>query len=295
MGKREGRVRYIFVFGTAFVVSLACGAGTAFAQDPLPPQPQPAPTYYQYQPPPPQPAPPPQAPAPAPEPERKSQTQFGIGPGYAAVIPLGASSSQRAGQAGLVLEVAKTVPVADRFDFGFRFAWGFTAWDRFPKWAKAGYDVGKWTTTAYEDTYNWTRKRGADGDSDPNTHGLRLTGGLVAMAFLWLGYVVSGITYLAAVVSPTTWMEIDLTGGYNFGDKDVNPYLKAGIGLMGFIHPEHGTLLGGVGPTFGGGIKIGSALHLGANVTWSPPPLHGEARSGQSHLLVGGLTIGVQN
>jgi len=41
-------------------------------------------------------------------------------------------------------------------------------------------------------------------------------------------------------------------------------------------------------------VRIGT-INLGANGTWSPPMLHGEARPGSTHILVGGLTLRVQN
>ena len=227
-------------------------------------------------------------------PERKSSSHVGVGIGYAATWPVGASSSRSASGVGLVLEVGKTIPLAERVDFGLRFAWGLTEWDRFTRWAKAGYDAGSWTTQAYEDVYNWTRKRGEDGDLSPNTHGLRLMGSFFAFMALSLGYVVSGLAYASAIVAPTTWLELDLTASYNFGDKQLDPYLKGGLGFMAFVHPEYDRLLGALGPTFGTGVRIGT-INLGANGTWSPPMLHGEARPGSTHILVGGLTLGVQN
>jgi hypothetical protein len=206
----------------------------------------------------------------------------------------------------VALEFARMKPVSERADVSFRFAWGLTAWDRFRRWSGAAYDIGAWTTEAYRDVYGWMSKRSAEGGtshgsggtdekkkSDP-TQVFRLAGGSIAMVFLALGYVVSGFTYAASVVAPTTWMEIDVAGNYNFGDRVFNPYLKGGLGMVAFVHPGHGTLVGGVGPHLGGGFRVGSFLHLGLSATWSPPSLHGEARSGRSHLLVGSFTVGTQ-
>lgn len=235
-------------------------------------------------------------PSPEPPPERRGLTQYGIGVAYAGIFPRSGSGTSRASEIGLLLETSRTFPLSDSVDFGVRFAWGLTAWERFPKWAQAGYDAGRWTTQAYEDVYGWTRKFGDDGTYDPNTHGLRLMGGFFAMAVLWLGYVASGLAYVTAVVSPTTWMEVDATANYNFGapsPKADTPYLKGGVALLAFLHPEHGTLAGGMGPTFGGGVRLGS-VHLGASATWSPGGLHGEARGGRTEVLFGGVTIGLQ-
>lgn len=228
--------------------------------------------------------------------ERRGLTQFGVGVAYAGVFPSRGATTRDVSELGLLLEVSRTAPISESVDFGFRFAWGLTAWERFPRWAKAGYDAGKWTTQAYEDVYNWTRKRGEDGSYDPNTHGLRLMGSFFAFLVLWLGYAYSGVAYATAVVAPTTWLETNFTANYNFGDPKPggdNPYLRGGAALMAFVHPEHGTLAGALGPTFGGGMRLGQ-FHLGTNFTWSPAGLHGEARDGRSQIVVGGVTLGIQ-
>ncbi len=229
--------------------------------------------------------------------ERQGLSNFGIGFAYAANLK-GSAGTKSATGYGLVLEFGRTVPLTEQLDFGLRLALGLTEWERFTKWAKAGYDVGAWTTEAYEDTYNWTRKH----SGAPSTHGLRILGAGFAFLALSIGYVVAGVAYATAVFAPTTFLETDLTANYNFADfkdlkskKGVNPYLKGGLGMMAFIHPDHGTLLGALGPTFGAGVRLGGGLHLGMNVTWSPPPLHGEARGGSTHIVTSGLTIGVQN
>jgi hypothetical protein len=237
------------------------------------------------------------------EPERKSTTQWGLGPGYAMVIPLGASKSESAADLGVALEVARVKPVSERVDLSIRFAWGLTTWDRFRRWSRAAQRIGAGTTEAYRDVYGWMGEKEqppADATKDgetrrDNTRSLRVVGGGIALVFLSLGYVASGFTYAASVVAPTTWMELDFAGHYSFGDRSFNPYLKGGVGMLAFLHPTHGTLVGGVGPHFGGGLRIGSFLHAGASVTWSPPALHGEPRDGRSHLLVGSLTLGTQN
>lgn len=238
-----------------------------------------------------------------PQHERKSYSQWGIGPAYAAVYPQAGSLSAASDGLGVALEFARMKPVSEHADVSFRFAWGLTTWDRFQRWSGTAYDMGAWTTEAYRDVYGWMGKRKSSDphgqtdeskNSDP-TQTFRIMGGSIAMVFLVLGYVASGFTYAASVVAPTTWMEIDLAGNYNLGSKNFDPYLKGGIGALAFIHPKHGTLVGGIGPHFGAGFRVGSFLHVGANATWSPPPFHGEARDGRSHLLVGSLTFGTQN
>jgi len=208
------------------------------------------------------------------------------------VIPETPSNTLAARQLGLSLDIMGAPPIAGPGDFGTRFAWGLTDWERAGRWANAGVAVGKWTNRAYVNTYNWTKKHGSDGKANPNTHSLRVMGGGIAMCFLWFGYAIAGVAFMAAVVAPTTVLEADFTGNFVLSEGDVSPYLKAGIGLMAFWHPEHGNLVGGLGPNVGAGLRVGP-LHIGASGTWSPPHLHGEFRAGRSNLISGALTVGL--
>lgn len=226
------------------------------------------------------------------EDEREASSYFGIGGTYAGAITSDVGAPASVDSYGVVLEMGKNFPLVDRFDLGIRGAWGLTAWDRFDRWAKAGYDIGSWTTEAYADVYDWTRKH----SGDPNTHGLRVTASIFPFITLWIGYVVAGLAYVVAVVSPTTYFEGDFTVNYNLaaaGPRDrLTPYVKLGAGLFAFVHPNENTLRGGIGPTAGIGLRV-SGLHLGANGTFSPPALHGEPRDvGESSIWIASLTVG---
>lgn len=212
---------------------------------------------------------------------------------YVEVIPEAQSGTVAARQLGLALDITGSTPILGPVDFGTRFAWGLTDWERSGRWAKAGVAVGKWTNGAYVSTYKFTRKHGVRGTSSADTHGLRVMGGGIAMCFLWMGYAVAGVAFAAAIVAPTTVLEADFTGNFILSEGDVTPYLKAGVGLMAFWHPEHGNLVGGLGPNVGGGLRVGP-LDIGATGTWSPPHLHGEFRAGYSNLLSGALTVGLR-
>jgi hypothetical protein len=225
-------------------------------------------------------------------PKRTSKGGFAAGFQYVEVIPEAPSNTARARQLGLAIEVNGSSPIAGPVDFGTRFGWGLTDWERSARWANAGVAVGKWTNRAYVNTYNWTKKRGADGTANPETHSLRVMAGGMGMMFLWFGYAIAGVAFAAAVVAPTTVLELDLTGNFVLSEGEVSPYLKAGVGLMAFWHPVHGNLVGGLGPNVGGGLRVGP-LHVGASGTWSPPHLHGEHRAGRSNLLTGALTVGM--
>jgi hypothetical protein len=215
-----------------------------------------------------------------------------VGFQYVQVVPEKLSHTLPARQLGLSLDITGSTPIAGPVDFGTRFSWGLTDWERAGRWADAGVAIGKWTNRAYVSTYNFTRKHGVHGTSNPETHSLRVMGGGIAMCFLWFGYAIAGVAFVGAVVAPTTVLEADFTGNVLLGEGDVTPYLKAGIGLMAFWHPEHGNLVGGLGPNVGGGLRVGP-LHLGASGTWSPPHLHGEFREGRSNLFTGALTVGL--
>jgi hypothetical protein len=214
-----------------------------------------------------------------------------MGFAWAQVIADEQSRSADAARLGLLLQYSASRPIVDDFEFGTRFAWGLTDWERAGKWANAGVSVGEWTTRAYKNTYNWTRKRGADGKADPNTHGLRLMGGSMAMCFLWLGYAVAGVSFLIVPLAPTTFLELDFTGNYVLGSSEVKPYFKAGVGFFAFWHPVHNTLVGAVGPTAGTGVRVGE-IDIGAVGTWSPPLAHGEAREGDSHIITSAIVVG---
>src|SRR5262249_26809556 len=162
----------------------------------------------------------------------------------AGTIGAGSTRGRATNSYGVMIEAGKNIPLVDQLDLGLRLAWGLTAWERFDKWAKAGYDIGSWTTNAYGDVYDWTEKNSGAAD----THGLRLMGGFFAFATLWIGYIVAGVAYAIAVVSPTSYLEGDLTGNYNFGESDkLNPYVKLGVGFLGYIDPHYNNLRGGLG------------------------------------------------
>jgi hypothetical protein len=226
------------------------------------------------------------------KPKRTSKGGLGAGFQYIQVIPEKVSNTARAQQYGLALDVTGATPIAGPVDFGTRFAWGLTDWERSARWANGGVAVGRWTNRAYVNTYNWTKKHGSDGKANPDTHGLRLMAGSMGMMFLWFGYAIAGVAFATAIVAPTTVLEANFTGNFVLSEGEVSPYLKAGIGLMAFWHPVHHNLVGGIGPNVGGGLRVGP-IHLGMSGTWSPPHLHGEHRAGRSNLLTAALTVGL--
>jgi hypothetical protein len=214
-------------------------------------------------------------------PKLRFRTSFDLGGSY-----FGAQSdSQDLNRFGIALESNSVIPVDGRWGVGLRFGWGMTEFQRFDDWANTGYRVGKWTTTAYGDVYEWSAEKG-------DYQIFRIFGSFFAYIGLFFPLVVAGICYVGAVVAPTTYLETAVVANYDFGNQDLGPFVEAGIGVAGFIHPRYGKLRGAFGPSFGSGLRLG-AIRVGAHVTWSPPYLHGEAGPDTSHIVYGGLTLGV--
>jgi hypothetical protein len=97
-----------------------------------------------------------------------------------------------------------------------------------------------------------------------------------------------------APIAPTTYLETDFTFNYDVGSDraGTGPYFKGGLALVGYLHPKTDQLLGGLGPTAGGGIRFGKA-DLGIHGTWLPPMLHGDVHGEDTNVFIGSLTIGV--
>jgi hypothetical protein len=217
--------------------------------------------------------------------ERKTLTTLGIGPTWFLLSPSG--GGPRWSSPGVVLHANVHVPGGDHYGLGVRFAWGLTEFRRFEEWAKAGYRIGEWTTNAYKDVYEWAAQK-------DDARGLRWMGAFFAFVVLWIPYVVAGVAYAIAPISPTTYLEADITFNYDLGSdpKGQGLYFKGGLGLVAFFHPKYDTLHGGIGPTLGMGFRAGS-VDLGLHGTYIPPGLHGETRNETSHLFITSLTLGV--
>jgi hypothetical protein len=216
--------------------------------------------------------------------KRTTLTALGVGMTYVATVPRGAGAKTD-NRYGVVLQTASRIPIGDNFGLGLRFAWGLTEFDRFEAFTKAGYRVGKWTTGAYKDVWEWA------GTKD-DARSLRWMGAFFASIGLFFPLVAAGLCYVAAPLAPTTYLEFDLTLNYDFAEGRTGPYLKGGLGLVGFIDPRSGSLLGGLGPTVGVGQRVGP-LDLSANVTWLADGLHGEVEGERSNIYIAGITVGL--
>ena len=230
-------------------------------------------------------APPPARPAPpvvqAPKEERKTITELGFGATYLGAI----QSSQTHSEAGVVFHVAPRFPIGDHYGLGLRFAYGMTGWDRTEDVARSGYKVGRWTTHAYRDVWDWA------GEGEDNTRGLRVIGAFFAFIGLVFPYVVAGMFYLAAPFAASSYGEVDATFHWEpADDPKQGPYLKGGVALAAYVHPDTGRLYGGLGPNLGFGYRVGN-VSLGVVGTFLPNGFHGSARA--EHVLIGSFTIGV--
>ena len=211
---------------------------------------------------------------------------FGIGPTFFASTPTsGVSSTNRF---GVVLQYGARFPIEDNLGIGLRLAWGLTEFHRMETVARPGYHIGRWTTGAYESVWNWA------GEGPDSSRVLRWMGAFFSFVFLVVPYAVAAVFYIVAPVAPTTYLETDLTFNYDFGSDRAGQgaYMKAGLGLVGYVHPRSDRLLGGLGPTGGFGYRIGR-LDLGCNVTYLPPSLHGENPNEQTNVVLGGVTVGI--
>jgi hypothetical protein len=85
-----------------------------------------------------------------------------------------------------------------------------------------------------------------------------------------------------------------VTGTYEFGDDgsgSVVPYLGAGLGVVGYLHPRTAEFLAGVGPTSSFGARFGW-LDVGVRMTWTPPYLHAEASEARTNVVLATLNVG---
>jgi hypothetical protein len=219
-------------------------------------------------------------PAPPP-PKRASFTELGVGPTYLGAIRRHDTFSQ----AGVMFHVAARAPIADHFGLGFRFAYGLTGWDRVQDLARPGYSVGKWTTHAYRDVWNWA------GEGEKDTRLLRYFGAFFAFAGLLIPLVIAGTFYVAAPFAASSIGEFDATFHWEpSSDPKQGPYLKGGLGLVGYIHPRTGHAYGGLGPNLGFGYRADNII-LGVVGTFLPYGAHGGEVP--EHILVGAATIGL--
>lgn len=220
--------------------------------------------------------------------EEKPRTRFTVAVGptlYASFASSG--GAPRLIRPGVVVDGALVLPLGERVGLGLRAAWGLTEFHRFEDFARAGYRVGKWTTTAYGDVWEWATV------SD-DAAAFRLVGGVFASVLLLFPYLVAAGMYALAPVSPTTYLETDVTAVVHLAPDardGVVPYLKPGLALAAVLAPRSDRLVGGAGPTLGLGVRSGH-LDVAIKGTWLPPYLHGEGGRGRSHIVLTGVTLG---
>jgi len=221
------------------------------------------------------------------EPESLSGGWYGsTGLGFASfVIDQRRSNADSTDNFGLALQTRGGPRFGQHFGLNFGFTWAFTEFDRTADFWDAGYDIGKWTTGAHRTVHRWS-KRGTD-----ESRGPRALGAFFAHFGLLFPYMIAGMAYVLGPFAASTYAEFDLTASFHFGSEAVDAYVELGPGLIGFIHPEDPVLLGGYGPVGGGGLNLG-ALHLGAQVLWTPPGWHGEADRGDFDAYAATFVLG---
>jgi hypothetical protein len=210
-------------------------------------------------------------------------TTFGLGPTFFGTT----GGRSDVAHPGVALHVATRIPFEQNLGIGLRFAWGLTEFRRMDEFAKPAYDIGKWTTNAYVDVYNWAAIK-------DDARLFRWMGAFFAFAVLWMPYIVSGVIYALTPLAPTTYLEGDLTFNYDVGtDKlGTGPYFKGGLAALAYLHPRTDKLFGGLGPTAGFGVRVGKA-DIGIQGTWLPPKLHGDNPGETTSVFIGSLLVGV--
>jgi hypothetical protein len=203
----------------------------------------------------------------------------GIGPTYFGMIGNGV------GRYGVALDLDASVPLEGRLGLDVHFAWGLTEFHRFDDFTNAGYRAGAWTTQAYRDVWNWAA-------TNDQWALFRWIGAFFAFAGLVFPYVGAGVCYVLAPVAPTTYLELDLAALYELGDRNANPYFKAGLGFVGYLQPVSAKPSGGLGPTAGFGARL-RGFDVSAQLTWLPRGLHGEDPGEKTNVVIGALTVGL--
>lgn len=226
----------------------------------------------------------PQVPSPPPvgsaEPAaRPPVASVGVGPTYFGMVGNGVE------RYGAVIDIDASVPLDGRLGLDVRFGWGLTEFRRFDDFTNAGYRAGAWTTQAYRDVWKWAAIQ-------DEWVLFRWTGAFFAFLGLVFPYIGAGFCYVIAPVAPTTYLELDLSVLYELGDRNANPYFKAGLGLVGYLHPQSDRPSAGVGPTVGFGARL-RGFDVSGQLTWLPRGLHGEDPGERTNVFVGALTIGL--
>jgi hypothetical protein len=216
----------------------------------------------------------------------KTRTHFGLGLGVAYFGWRENESARKSDDIGLALELRSGVELSRALQTNFRFGWGLTEFHRTGELIDAANSQARWTNRAFVSVSRWAKKDG----KDDHTDGLRKMGAFFAYFGLLFSYAVVGGMYIISPLAPTTFLNFDITLSYHPLDPDFGPYVEGGVGFLSFIHPSLGGYYGGLGPTFGAGYRAGS-VQLGAHLTWSPPGVHGEPSSHDSHILQGAFVV----
>lgn len=184
---------------------------------------------------------------------------------------------------GVLLDLDATAPVGESGIFGLRLAWGLTEFRRTVEFARAGYELGRWTAHAYEDVVNWAGE-------DSKDQGGRILLSIFPMMFLIVPFALAGSLYMLAPFAASTYVELDAAGGLDLSRGGVGPYFKGGLGFLGYLHPTSNRLYGGIGPTAAVGFKI-ERFDVGIKGTWVPGVFQGDVA--HQNLFTAGLSFGL--
>ena len=183
---------------------------------------------------------------------------------------------------GITLDIrAQTRPIPV-LGFNFVGSLGMTNFKRAEDVVNGAIDAGEWTTQAFDDVSTWA----GEGDAA----GLKFLPAFFAYVGLAVSYLAVPIAILSAPFAASTYGLFGFTMSGHLGTDDLEGFVEAGIGGMGYIHPQHRRLLGAVGPLFGAGFRF-KPVGVSSRMMWSPPDGHGHVVGEREDVFVSSLTF----
>ena len=138
------------------------------------------------------------------------------------------------------------VPIGEQYGFGVRLAYGLTGWQRTEDTAKKAYNVGRWTTKGYRDTWNWA------GEGDDDTRTLKAIPAFFGFVLLVIPLVISGVMYVVSPFAASSYGELDATFHWEPSeDPKIGPYIKAASASPRTCIPTPRASTAAWGPTSG--------------------------------------------
>ena len=218
--------------------------------------------------------------------DRQWRTSMSMGLAYLAVRGSDAVPDST-DNVGLALQSRSGAQVGNGWRLSVGYGLGFTEFQRTAEMWNQASSIGRWTTQAYADVYQWSKRKGEDDALAP----VRWTGSMLAYSGLTVGYILAGGMHLGSPLASLSSMHFDVLAGRYLGGQDDGFHLAGGMGLIGFSHPHSARLRAGVGPVVVTGLDL-DRLTIGARVGYSPAGWQADRGIEGSAVLTTSLTIG---